>query len=192
MTYQRDERKRSFEAGDVAMLGGGDESLKKTSLLGRIRRHPSAIRDVLTSASHHLPRVGLFKPKDIRDVTICIVERLPKDVRGSFGGRQLFQQYQDAQRQCLAAFRSQPRVGARIDWFRQPGSDVRLSARACRLHDVDRQSCRRRREECRGIANHGCDLPSASVPRRLAQCPRLRLRCPASGRRCRRDEDARS
>src|SRR5262245_28224848 len=54
--------------------------------------HPSAIRDALPSASHHLPRVGLFKPKGVRDVAVSIVERFPKDVIGSFGGRQLLQQ----------------------------------------------------------------------------------------------------
>ena len=53
--------------------------------------HQSAIRDALPSASHHLPRVCLFKPKDVCDVAVWIVERLPKDVGGSFGGRQLFQ-----------------------------------------------------------------------------------------------------
>ena len=53
--------------------------------------HQSAIRDVLPSASDHLPRVGLFKPKDVCDVRVWVVERLPKDVGGSFGGRQLFQ-----------------------------------------------------------------------------------------------------
>ena len=110
------------------MLGGCDKSFKKTSLLGRIRRHPSATSDVLPSTSHHLPCVGLFEPKDIRDVTIWIVECLPKDVRGSFGARQLFQQQPKPTRQCLATFRSQPGVGAGIDWFRQPASDVRLSA----------------------------------------------------------------
>ena len=84
--------KNPLEAGDVASLGRGNEGVEKTSLLGRIRGHPSAIRDVLPSASHHLPRVGLFKPKDVRDVAVCVVERLPKDVGGSFRGRQLLQQ----------------------------------------------------------------------------------------------------
>ena len=83
--------KETFEAGDVAILGRCDESVEKTSLRGRIRAHSSAIGDVLAGASHHLPRVGLFKPKDVRDIAVCIIERLPKDVRGSFGGRQLFQ-----------------------------------------------------------------------------------------------------
>jgi hypothetical protein len=99
-------------------VGRGNESVEKTSLLGRIRRHPPAIRDVLPSAPHHLPRIGRLKPKEVRDLTASIVERLPKDVGGSFGGRQLLQQQQNPKRQCLGAFRSQPRVGAGIDWLR--------------------------------------------------------------------------
>ena len=74
------------------MLGCCDERVEKTSLLGRTRGHSPAIGDVLPGASHHLPRVGLFKPKDVRDITTWIVERLPNDVGSSFGGRQLFQQ----------------------------------------------------------------------------------------------------
>ena len=99
-------RKETFEAGDIAAVGCCDERVEKTSLLGRTRGHPSAIGDVLTGASHYLPRVGLFKPKDARDVTVCIVERLSKDVRSSFRGRQLLKQYQDSQLQRLALFRS--------------------------------------------------------------------------------------
>jgi hypothetical protein len=84
--------KSPFEAGDVAVLGRGDESVEKTSLLGRTRGQPSAIRDVLPGASHYLPHVGLFKPKGVREVAVWIVESLPKDVGGSFRGRQLLQQ----------------------------------------------------------------------------------------------------
>jgi len=105
------------------MPGCCDESAEKTSLLGRSCGHRSAIGDALPGARHHLPRVGFFKPKDVRDITIWIVERLPEDVGSSFGGRQLFQQQQNPKRQCLASFRSQSRVGAGIDWFRQPGPD---------------------------------------------------------------------
>jgi hypothetical protein len=46
---------------------------------------------MLPSASDHLPRVRLFNPKEVCDVTVGIVERFPKDVCGSFGGRQLLQ-----------------------------------------------------------------------------------------------------
>ena len=62
--------KSPVEAGHVAVLGGGDERLEETSLLARIRRHPSFTSDVLASTGHHLPRVGLFEPKGIRDITI--------------------------------------------------------------------------------------------------------------------------
>src|SRR5262245_59142194 len=84
--------KSSFEAGEVAILGGCEESLKESPLLSRIRWRLSAVSDTLASAVHHLPRVGLFKPEGVRDVAVCVVERLPKNVSGSFRGRQLLQQ----------------------------------------------------------------------------------------------------
>ena len=56
---------------------------------------PGALLVRSPSASHHLPRVGLSEAKDVRDVTVCIVERLSKDERGPFRGRQLFQQQPD-------------------------------------------------------------------------------------------------
>jgi hypothetical protein len=54
------------------------------------------------------------------------------------------------------------RIGLRVDWLWQERADVRLSARAGRLQDVDRQSSRRRNEECRGIPDHTaiCRLPA--------------------------------
>jgi hypothetical protein len=47
----------------------------------------SAVGDVLPSARDDLPRVRLFNPKDLRDVTVRIIERFSEDVRGSFGRR---------------------------------------------------------------------------------------------------------
>jgi hypothetical protein len=115
--------------------------------------HDSAIGDPLPGARHHLPRVRLFEPEDVRDVAVGIVERLPKDEGGAFGGSQPFEQQQNPGRQRLASFHFQPGVGAGIGWFRQPGSHIRLPARTRRLHDVDRQSLRRRREKRRGVSN---------------------------------------
>jgi hypothetical protein len=146
-------RQEIFETGDVAMSSGCDERVEKTPVIGRTRGHPSDVRDVVPGSSHHLPRIGLFEPKEIRDITVWIVERFPKDVRGSFGGRQLFQQQENATRQCLTSFRFQPRVGAGVDWFGQPGSDVVLSARARGLQDVDRESRGRGNEERQRIAD---------------------------------------
>ena len=83
--------KETFEVVDIAVLGRADEGVEKTFLLGRTRGHPSTAGNVPPRASHYLPRVYLFKPEDVRDITIRIVERLSKDVRGSFGGRQPFQ-----------------------------------------------------------------------------------------------------
>ncbi len=109
---------------------------------------------MLPSASDHLPRVRLFNPKDVRDVTVRIVERLSKDVRRSFNGRQPFQQEPHPHLQRLPSFRSLSRIGFRVDWLWQPRCDVRLSARAGRLQYVDRQSRRRRNEKYRGIPDH--------------------------------------
>ena len=85
---------------------------------------------MLPSASHHLPRIGLFKPKDVRDLAIRVVERLSKDVRSPFRRRQPLQQHQNPQLQRLASFRSQSGVGARVHWFGQPGSHVPFPTRA--------------------------------------------------------------
>ena len=73
-----------LESGDVAIVGGCDESSKKTCLVSRIRERPSAVSHVLPSATHYLPRVRHFEPKHLRNVAVWIVERLPKDVSGSF------------------------------------------------------------------------------------------------------------
>ena len=147
---------------DVSRVGGRHERIEKTSSLGGIRGHPSAIRDVLPSATHHLPRVGLFKPEDVRDVAVWVIERFSKNVGCSLRRRQFLQQQQDPCLEPLGSFRSQARISVGIGSFRQPGSDVRLSPRACRLHDVDRQSCRCGHEECLGVPNLAavCDLPA--------------------------------
>ena len=144
------------------MLSRGDKRVEKASVLGRTCGHASAIGDVLPGASHYLPSVGHFKPKDGRDVAVGIVERFSEDVRGSFGRRQPLQQQANPTCQRLASFSSRLRVGAHVDRFRQPGFDARFPARACRLHDVDRQPFRGRREERRRIAHHAaiCRLPA--------------------------------
>ena len=113
------------------MFRRGNESCEKTSLLSRIRGRSPTIGHMLAGAGHELPCVGFLESKSVRDVAVCVFERLSKDVRGSLRGRQLLQQYQDSQLQRLASFRSQARVGTRVDWFRPPGPDVRFSARAC-------------------------------------------------------------
>lgn len=109
--------------------------------------------NVLPGARHHLARVGLSEPQDVRNLAVGIVERLPEDVRRSFGGRQLLHQYQEAQLQRLTSFHCRPGIGAGVDRFQQPGPDGRLPPRACGLHDVDRHAPRRRCEERGGVAN---------------------------------------
>src|SRR5437879_2716764 len=86
-------RKEIFETGDVTVVCRCDERAKQTLEFGRTRGRRSATRDVVPRASHDLPCVGLCKPKDVCNVAVRVVERLPKDVSGSFGGRQPFQEH---------------------------------------------------------------------------------------------------
>ena len=114
-------------------------------------------------ATDYLPRVCLFKPEDGRDVRVRVVERLPKDVGGSFGGRQLFQEHPNATGQCLVSFRRQPRIAARVFWFRLPGSNLHVSRRAradCMTLIANRIAVAR--QECRGVSDHApvCVLPA--------------------------------
>ena len=51
-------------------MDGGNEGVEKTSMPGRIRGHLSPISEMLPSASHHVPRVGFFKPQGVRDVAV--------------------------------------------------------------------------------------------------------------------------
>jgi hypothetical protein len=51
-----------FEVGNVSIVGGSNERVEKTSLIGRVRGCASAVQHVLTCARHHLPRAGLFNP----------------------------------------------------------------------------------------------------------------------------------
>jgi hypothetical protein len=82
---------KTFEAGDVAILSRGNEGCEKTFLLGRIRGRSSTIGHMLAGAGHELSRVGFLESKNVCDVAVCVFERLSKDVRGSFRGRQLLQ-----------------------------------------------------------------------------------------------------
>src|SRR5215468_3521622 len=75
-------RKQIFETGEVTVVSRCDERSKQTPELGRARCSRSAAHDVLARAGDYLPCVSLRKPKDTRDVAVCIVERLPKDVGG--------------------------------------------------------------------------------------------------------------
>ena len=87
MVQLRRAAKTPFEAGGVAIADRRDECFKKTSSLGALQGYRSAIYEVPPSASYDLPRIGLFKPKDVRDITVWTVECLSKDVRRSFHGR---------------------------------------------------------------------------------------------------------
>ena len=88
-------RKKPFEAGDVAMLGRGAEGCEQTSLIGHIRGRSPTGGYMLASAGYELPRVGFLKSKDGRDVTVCVIERFPEHVGGSFRRRELLQEHEN-------------------------------------------------------------------------------------------------
>ena len=103
----RPDAKNPLEASNNASMGGGNRNLaaRRASMLGRIRGHLSPSGEVLPRAGHELTSVGFFESKNVRDLAVWVVERFPKHVRGSFRRRELFQQYQNRECQCLAPFR---------------------------------------------------------------------------------------
>src|SRR5262245_7256412 len=148
-------RKEMFETTDVAILSRCDERFQETLFIGRTRARRPATRDVLPRAGDDLPCVSLCKSKDVSNVAVRVVERLPEDVGGSFSGRQPFQEHPNATGQGLFSLRGDPRIAARVHWFRLAGPDAQFPSCARRLEDVDRQSGRRRREECAGVTDSG-------------------------------------
>jgi hypothetical protein len=99
------------------MLRCSGEDIEKTSRVGRARGQRSSVSDVLTRAGHHLSRVGLFEPKDVRDLAVWIVEGFSKDEGGSFGGGQPFEQQLNAKRDGLTLLRSPLMICAGVDWL---------------------------------------------------------------------------
>jgi hypothetical protein len=85
-------RKEMLETGNVAMLRCGDELFEKKLLLGCSRGGRSVTRGVLPRPRHNLPCVRLSKVKNGCDIAVRVVEGLPKDIGGSFGWRQPFQE----------------------------------------------------------------------------------------------------
>src|SRR5262249_5559530 len=108
--------KEMFETGDVAGLSRCDERFQETLLLGRTRGGRPATRDVLPRAGHDLPSVGLCKSKDVCNVAVPVVERLPQNVGGSFGRPQPFQEHPNTTGQGLVSLRGGPRIAARVYW----------------------------------------------------------------------------
>ncbi len=114
-----------------------------------------AIDDVTPCAGDNLSCVGLSQSEDACDVTVRIVERLSQDVGRSFLTRQVRQQHQKPGLDRLSLFHVGSGMSTGVDGFRQPRTDGDLTARARRLHHVDRESCRRRREERSSVADRG-------------------------------------
>ena len=57
-----------FEAGHVALLGGADDSIDETPLLGRTSGRATVVGNMLPSAGHDLTSVGFLEPKNVRDL----------------------------------------------------------------------------------------------------------------------------
>ena len=137
----------------IAVFSSGTERGQQTALRDPERGCPRPLGHMLAGTGDELPRVGFLQSKDLRDVAVRVVEGLSKNVGGPFRGRQPLEQDAHRARQRIGAFGTYRLVGAGVDWFRQPGPDGCFAARVCGLYDVDRNSCRRRREEGGGVTD---------------------------------------
>jgi hypothetical protein len=80
---------------ESALLGGSDERGQKTPLFCRIYGNVLSIGYTLPSAARKLASIGLFEAKNVRDLTVGVVKRLPKNVHGPFCRRKLLQKKED-------------------------------------------------------------------------------------------------
>ena len=85
----------NFQCGEVTSLGCGHEGIEKAPLIARTHESAPAIGDTLASTRRKLTSVCFFESKDVRDLAIGVVERLPKNVHGSFRGREALLQHQE-------------------------------------------------------------------------------------------------
>ncbi|MBB5782217.1 hypothetical protein HD596_008973 [Nonomuraea jabiensis] len=99
---------------------------------------------------------------DAGDLPVGVVERLPQHVRGTFGGREPFQQQQHRELQGLGPLGAKAGIGAGVDGFGQPRAEAGLAADAGGLRGVDRQPGGRGGQERGGIVDRGTvvDLPA--------------------------------
>ena len=145
---------RKFQCGEVTSLRCGHEGIEKAPLIARTHERAPAIGDTLASTRRKLTSVCFFESKDVRDLAIWVVERLPKNVHGSFRRREALLQHPERGPQRFAPFRSGSGVGAGVHWFPNPAPGGSFAARAGGPDDVDRQSCRGPREERRRVPDH--------------------------------------
>jgi hypothetical protein len=74
---------KGLEVRESALLGRGDERSKKAPLVLRIHRRVLTIGHMLPRTVHELAGIDLSETKDVRNLTIRIVERFAKNVRSS-------------------------------------------------------------------------------------------------------------
>src|SRR4030095_11301580 len=110
----------SLQWGEVTSLGCGHERIEKAPSNARTDGRAPAVGDTLASARCKLPSVCFFQSEDVRDLAICVVERLAKNVHGSFRGREALLQHLKRGPQRFAPFRSRSGVGAGVHWFPNP------------------------------------------------------------------------
>ena len=100
-----------------------------------------------------LPGIRLAQREDLRDVPVRVVERFPKHVGGSFSRRQLLQEHAHRGLERFTSLGVERGIGCGVDRVDKPWTDVRLAAGTSGLHDVDRESGRRRGEKCGRVAH---------------------------------------
>jgi hypothetical protein len=74
-----------LERGHVAALCRSDERMHESLVLDPARRPTSTDREVLARTADELAGVRLRDLQHLGDLRVGVVERLPQDVRGSFG-----------------------------------------------------------------------------------------------------------
>ena len=130
--------KESLERGKLAFLSRGDERIHEAALLHHVDSPPTSLCDVPPRAGNQLPRIGFAHLQDLSDLSVRIVEGFSKDIRGSFGGSEPFEQQQHRELERLTALRSHSWIGAGVHWLRKPDPEVRFPPRPRGLDYVNR------------------------------------------------------
>lgn len=141
-----------FQRSEVTLLRSFHESSQKPLPLSCADRRAAPVRDVFSSATDELAHVGLLQLKNLGNMTVCIVERLSKNIGCPFGRRELLKQQKNRELQGLATFGSEVGVVAG-DRVRKPGAHAGFMARAGRLRKINGQTCCCSGEESGGILN---------------------------------------
>lgn len=102
-------------------MRGCTEGVEEPAMIFRQHRGRGSLGHVQAGATDELPRIGFLHVKDIRDVTVRIVECLSKNVRSPLCRRQPLEQNEYADCERIGAFGSHDLVRTGIDRFGQPG-----------------------------------------------------------------------